>query len=298
MQEYKLEFTALPSGSGGAGGDLTSLYFPRVTLDTERSDNLSAASTASPEGISAKILFLDIETSPNLAYVWGLFDQQINHQAIVIPQEMICFSAKWLGDDSIEFYSVFHHNKKRMIAEVHRLLDEADIIVHYNGKKYDIPHINREIILQGLKPPSPYRQIDLYHTIRRQFNFSSGKLDYVTKALDLPSKAESGGYQMWKDCINSDPDAWGLMRKYNEQDTRILETLYLRILPWIPQHPSMVAYAQRISCPACGSERLQRRGFSYTTVSKYQRFQCQACGKWCRGSKKLSGTEIREVSIC
>src|SRR6185437_7521639 len=97
MQEYKLEFQALPymPGLDVSGSKVTS-YFPRVS-GRERAENVSEASTAPPEGTSAKILFLDIETSPNLAYVWSLKDNYVSHQGVVVPQELMCFSAKWFS---------------------------------------------------------------------------------------------------------------------------------------------------------------------------------------------------------
>src|SRR6185437_4075896 len=297
MQEYKLEFQALPymPGLDVSGSKVTS-YFPRVS-GRERAENVSEASTAPPEGTSAKILFLDIETSPNLAYVWSLKDNYVSHQGVVVPQELMCFSAKWFGQDEIMFFSSFHDGKEEMVRKAHELLDEADIVVHYYGKAHDIPHLNKEILLAGLTPPSPYKQVDLFLAIRRQFKFPSNKLDYVTKALGIPGKKKSIGYEGWIACLNNDPDAWEQMRLYNENDTKILEALYIKVLPWIPGHPNLSVFAENKTCPSCGSPKLQKRGYARTNAASYRRYQCQSCGRWCKGSKKKGGSEVREEPL-
>ena len=178
-----------------------------------------------------------------------------------------------------------------MIQRAWELLDEADWIIHYNGKRFDIPTLNKEFIQYGMLPPSPYKQIDLLQTAKKQFRFPSNKLDYVAGALGLGSKVEHQGFSLWVDCMNGCDKAWRKMKKYNIQDTKLLETLYDRLLPWIPQHPNYALYTDEPIgdhvCPACGGTHLQKRGFAYTNVSKFQRYQCTDCGKWSRARFNL-----------
>jgi hypothetical protein len=187
-----------------------------------------------------------------------------------------------------------------MVSLAHDLLDEADVVVHYNGARFDIPHLNREFINQDLTPPSPYKQVDLLRTVKRQFRFPSNKLDYVCQALDLGAKTHHTGHQLWVDCLTGDPDAWDLMQEYNEHDVVITEKLYLKLRPWITSHPTVALYEQDTddvpTCPACGSVELERRGRAVTTVSTYQRYCCRDCGKWSRGGSKLSGVDVRGVT--
>jgi uncharacterized protein YprB with RNaseH-like and TPR domain len=162
-----------------------------------------------------KILTLDIETSPSLAYVWRLFKENIPLQRLVDTGEVICVAAKWYGEDEVKFFSVHHDGKQEMLNAIYNLLSEADAVVTYNGKKFDIPHLNREFILAGMTPPSPYAQIDLYWTARQKFNFVSNKLDNIAKELGLGGKFVHAGFQLWIDCMNGDPEAWEEMKTYN-----------------------------------------------------------------------------------
>jgi hypothetical protein len=135
----------------------------------------------------------------------------------------------------------------------------------------------------GLGPPAPYKQVDLYQVVKRVFKFTHSKLGYVCEQLGLDTKLDHGeGFDLWVRCLHGDPAAWETMRAYCTQDTRIMEPLYDRLLPWIPNHPSYGALTGTDVCPACGSAHLQRRGYAVTTAARYRRVQCADCGKWSR----------------
>lgn len=250
-----------------------------------------------------RILTLDIETSPSLAYVWRLFKENIPLQRLVDTGEVICVAAKWYGEDEVMFFSVFHDGKQEMLNGIYNLLSQADAVVTYNGKKFDIPHLNREFILAGMTPPSPYAHIDLYWTARQKFNFISNKLDNIAKELGLGGKFVHAGFQLWIDCMNDDPEAWEEMKTYNMKDVVLTEQVYTRLLPWITSHPTVSLYdesdplaASPSTCPNCGGTSLKPRGRAYTSVTVYQRFRCDDCGKWSRSNKRLEGVSVRGLS--
>ncbi|MEU0158994.1 ribonuclease H-like domain-containing protein [Streptomyces sp. NPDC006261] len=244
-----------------------------------------------------KLLTLDIETSPNLAHVWGLWQQNVGLSQLLESGEVISFAAKWYGDDLVSFYSSFHNPKELMVEVAHDLLDKADAVIHFNGARFDIPHLNREFIEAGLTPPSPYAQIDLLKVVKKNFRFPSNKLDYVTKALGLDHKIHNSGHTLWVKCMAGDFQAWEEMKAYNMQDVVITEQLYGKLLPWITGHPSVGLYdgTEEDACTNCGGSNLQKRGFAATSVSKFQQYRCNDCGKWVRGNKRLSSVEIQGV---
>mgnify|MGYP000869590286 FL=1 len=242
-----------------------------------------------------RLLTVDIETSPNLAYVWGLYQQNVAPVQVLEPTEMLCWSAKWRGEHKVIYRSVFDDGKGEMLGKLWKLLDEADAVIHYNGRSFDIPHINREFLQAELGPPSPYKQIDLFRAIKKRFKFPSNKLEYIVNDLGIGEKLKHEGFELWKRCLAGEASAWRLMRQYNINDVALTELLYERILPWIPNIPSEAAFKQEHVCPACGSDNLQARGFAYTKQSRYQRFQCQNCGKWSRDTKGET-ISIREVA--
>jgi DNA polymerase elongation subunit (family B) len=244
-----------------------------------------------------KILLLDIETAPNVAYVWGLWQQNVAVDQIQNSGYVMCWSAKWYDEPKIRFDSLYQSTERGMLRGIHKLLDEADIAVHYNGAKFDIPTLNKEFVLKGMKPPAPYRQVDLYRVVRDAFRFPSNKLDYVSQALGLARKVRHRGFQLWVDCMAKEARAWREMEKYNRQDVVVLEQLYDRLKPWITSHPNHGAYDDGAVCPKCGSVRHQRRGEQVTTTLRYARYQCLDCGGWFRSVLMLRGNRARYKSI-
>ncbi len=237
-----------------------------------------------------KILHLDIETAPSVAHVWGLFKQTVSLSQLMESSYMLCWAAKWHREEEVFFNSVRKSSKERMLQEIWSLLDEADVVVHYNGKKFDIPTLNKEFVLAGFTPPSTYKQVDLLSVAKSQFRFTSNKLAYVSEALGLAGKTAHEGHALWVKCMADDPEAWGKMEAYNKQDVVLLEEVYNILLPWIPSHPNVALYKDSgiPMCTNCGSIELRKKGFAYTTVSKFQRYVCKGCGKNVRGRENLA----------
>lgn len=238
-----------------------------------------------------KTLVLDIETLPLEAYVWGLWDVNIPINMIKEPGQVVCFASKWHGSKTTQFF-----RGPDVVNAAWELLDQADAVVHYNGKKFDVPHLNTEFLLAELGPPSPYKQIDLCNVVKRQFKFPSNKLQYVSTALGMLGKADTGGFELWKGVMANDPKSWAKMRRYNMQDVRVTEQLFDRLTPWIPNMLSHQLYdgVGPTCCPTCGGGQIQKRGFAYTKVSKFQQYQCMLCGSYFRDSRRVSGVTVQE----
>lgn len=227
-------------------------------------------------------------------WTWGLWDQNININQIIEPTRVICFAAKWVGDRKIEF-----HVGDDMIERAWELLDEADAVMTYNGIKFDLPHLSREFVERGWGPPSPYQHIDLIKTARRRFRMPSNKLEYIARALGLDGKVKHEGFDLWVKCMAGDAAAWRRMEKYNKRDVTLLEDVYAVLQPWIPGHPNRNLYTDAEVCPKCGAPgtNLQRRGTATTLASKFQRWQCKACGGWFRSTRRLEGVTVQEAAL-
>lgn len=234
--------------------------------------------------VKIKILLLDIETAPNLVHVWGLWQQNVSIKQIIDSGYVLCWSAKWLGEEKIRFDSIHQSKPKSMLVKIHQMLDEADAVIHYNGTRFDIPTLNKEFLLYAMKPPSPYKQIDLLRTARSQFRFPSNKLDYVAQRLKVGKKHDHAGHQLWIDCMANKKSAWDVMKKYNMQDVVLLERVYEILRPWIKGHVNVGIYnADPDVCPTCASANIKARGYAYTSARRYKRYRCGGCGAWFKG---------------
>lgn len=242
-----------------------------------------------------KILILDIETTPNLAHVWGLWKQNVGLSQVVSTTEVLCLAYKFYNDESVAFYSSWDHGRQGMLEGIHSALSRSDAVVTYNGKKFDIPHLNREFLLHGFEPPASYSQIDLYQVVRSKFRFSSNRLEHVADQLNIGRKVQHSGFDLWTGCMKGDPKSLATMRSYNEHDVELTEQVYTALLPWITSHPNHGLYtdSDRPVCPNCGSERLVRNGYSSTPMLMYQRYRCKGCGANVRGRTTTLGKDHR-----
>lgn len=228
-----------------------------------------------------KILVLDVETKPALAWVWGLFDQNISLNQLVQSSSIICFAAKFVGEKKMHFSADWTDGHEEMLKKIHALLSEADAVVGYNSDGFDLKKLNGEFISAKMLPPPPPTSIDLLKTVRK-LGLQSGKLAYVAPFLGVGSKIKHEGFELWLKVMAGDPKAQKNMERYNVQDVAVTEKLYLRILPYIRNHPHLGATSGK-ACGACGSTHLQSRGFRRTKSFKIQRLHCQGCGSWSDG---------------
>jgi hypothetical protein len=139
-----------------------------------------------------------------------------------------------------------------------------------------------------MPPPSPAKHIDLLQTSRSKFRFVSNKLDYIAQRLGLGKKTEHEGHELWLKVMNNDRSAWKRMEEYNRNDVVLLEKVYDKFKGWISNHPNHNHFSEEKVCPSCASTKIHSRGYSVLTGGKYPRFQCQNCGSWFRGNKKLT----------
>ncbi len=241
-----------------------------------------------------KTLLLDIETAPNKVYTWGLFNQNIALNQIEESGYILCWAAKWLDEKKIMFAPLIE-GKPQMLQEIWNLIDEADVVIHYNGTKFDLPTLNQEFLSSGLGPASPVIEIDLLKTARGRFRLTSNKLDYVATFLGIEGKHQHKGMWLWRECMEGVTSAWKTMEAYNKQDIIVLEKVYLQFLPWIVNHPNHALFdsSDGMICPTCGSGHLQKRGLSYTKTQTYQRYQCQDCGSWSRERTTNLAKEVK-----
>lgn len=236
-----------------------------------------------------KILLYDIENSPNVGTYFQLYKEG-NIVWKVKDWYLLSFSYKWLGEKktyvkSLPDYKTYEKDKENdieLVQDLWKLFDEADIIIGHNSNSFDNKKSNVRFLYHGLTPPTPYKTVDTKLVAKKYFNFDSNKLNDLGKFLGLGEKEDTGGYELWKNCMEGDKKAWSKMCKYNKQDVILLERIYLKLLPWMTSHPNIAVLNNNVcACPNCGSKKVQKRGFARSrSGGTFQRWQCQSCASW------------------
>ncbi len=231
-----------------------------------------------------KILLFDIETTPNVGYTWGKYEQDV----IEFKEEghIMCFAYKWLGGKTqfISEYDFSKNGEYEVTKKLHELFNEADTVVAHNGDSFDIKMANRAFIKHSLPPTKPFISIDTKKIAKNKFRFNSNKLDDLGEYLGLGRKVDTGGFDLWLGCMARDKKSLKLMRKYNIQDVDLLEKVYLKLRGWDNHRHMNELSPYKHICPICGSDKVQSRGVELSGGMIHRRFQCQECGKWSRGN--------------
>lgn len=250
-----------------------------------------------------KILILDIETTPLEVFCWGLWDQTIGLNQIIKDWSVLSWSAKWLHEKKVMYmdtrYEKDIRNDKKIVKEMWDLINEADVIVTQNGKKFDMKKLNSRFLKHGMKPPRDYKQFDTLEVAKKYFAHTSNKLEYMTHnfctVFEKSTHHEFPGFELWKGCMAKNMKAFKVMEEYNKMDVLSLEELYLKVRAW-DNSINLNIYTDDLTdgCNACGSYDLQKNGFRFLSKGKYQRYTCNVCGASSRGSVNLLSKEKRK----
>lgn len=174
------------------------------------------------------------------------------------------------------------------MQKVWQLLDEADVVVGHNLKKFDLKKINSRFIYHGMPPPSPYKVFDTLTAARAVMANNSNKLDDIGRDYNLGRKLAHTGFHLWQGCMRGDMKSWRLMIKYCNQDVLLDYKFYKLIRPWTA-HPNLnLVHGRPKGCPTCYSTHIQSRGErpQYTTGRSVRMYVCMDCGKRIKGESE------------
>jgi DNA polymerase III epsilon subunit-like protein len=105
------------------------------------------------------------------------------------------------------------------------------VIVGHNSKLFDRKFLNARLIKAGERPKNSQFHFDTMWTIRTHLRTSS-KLDNIQKFLNLPDEKTPISWDDWMRAGAFDGSAMDQVVKHCEQDVRVLEQAYWKLLPY------------------------------------------------------------------
>ncbi len=249
-----------------------------------------------------KILFIDIETAPLLSYTWGLWEQNVALNQIKSDWFILSVGSKWQGSDKVIYADQSKakvlEDDKKLLQHVWRLLDEADIVIGQNSRRFDVKKLNARFIINGMQPPSSFKQIDTLELAKKHFSFTSNKLEYLADRINTKYKKlkheEFSGFEMWKEVLKGNQKAWKAMKTYNIYDVLSVEELYTKLIPWDSTLNFNLYNDDLGTTCSCGSTHFNSKGYVYTPSGKFQRNKCMECGKETRDKINLLSKDKRK----
>lgn len=283
--------------------DISEQVFKRRTMASTVFYILNDHYYGKQEKKAPNVILFDIETSPEVAYVWKRWKENVAPKQVIKRSYMLSWAAKRLGSeevfaDALPYYEESYHqdstNDYNIVKSLWELLDGADIVVAHNGINFDLAYANSRFAYHGLGMPSPYKIVDTLKVAKKYFRFPANSLAELCAYFDIEGKFDTD-FKLWDGCVNKDPQSWNTMVEYNVQDIKALEGVYLKLRPYDRSHPNVGLYVdnERITCPCCGSGSHEvLAANAYTAQSVFESYRCTDCGHVYRSSKRIKGIKI------
>lgn len=252
-----------------------------------------------------RILVIDIETHLKKAMLFRHGKQYVSASAFKDYDKMICWSAKWLGDNEV-FGDV--QTPKESVSRDHRrvtksmwdAMSQADFYISHNGINFDIPMLNTFFVEERLGLPGFARNIDTCQIARKNFSFESNAMDYLCKRLGLNDGKIKTDITLWEGCYEGDQASLDYMFNYNQMDSVVLEDLYNVFIPYVPNFPNMGIWGDVNvrKCPYCGSTNFKHKEgeFKFTPNGKFNSYRCE-CQAIFRSKENLLATRFKKLQF-
>ena len=228
-------------------------------------------------------LIWDIETSPNVAFLWRTgFRLSVGHHNIIQERAIICICYKWEGSKKVHHLEWDEGDDREMLEEFLEVAKQADEMIAHNGDKFDIKWFNTRCLYHGLEPCPQWKTVDTLAIARRRFCFNSNRLDYLGKFLLGEGKSDDGGFDTWRKIIMDNcPKAMRRMVKYCKQDVKLLERVWKLVEPYHKPktHVGALNGKERWTSPYTGSTNVNKSKTRYTTAgTKQHQMLCKDTG--------------------
>lgn len=221
---------------------------------------------------------------------------------------MLCFGWKWEGEESIQVVSLADfdpgcpccHRLSRpeddqtLLLAIEPIFLEADAVVTWYGQRFDEPFLNTRRLFHGLRPLPPVPHIDGWRTAKYKLKLHSNRLVSLQEFLLLDAHKTPISPPQWQAAKGGDLAALTYIIDHCKADVEVLAQTYARLKPFVAGHPSvpLIEGVTLPACPKCGSTHLHKRGSQVAKTRSYDRYQCQTCGAWSRGTHANGKVQI------
>lgn len=266
-----------------------------------------------PEPKKLNVLYFDLESSLMGTLTFGLWNQNIGGNRITKHSHLL--SNSWAFNDEppqgvrLTPEDVAEGNDLLVVVDTIRAIEKSDLIISFNGKKFDVPLLKTRALLHGLPPIKFPPHLDLMQEAKRNFRFPSNSMQNISLYLGEHGKLATSGRNLWERCYNHSNyddcnDALAQMLEYGLRDIDATRDLHKRMQGWFKSPVNIGLITKEINgvntkdnhellCPHCASKDIDKIGSkAYTSVSSFDIYRCG--NNVCRGLSRsnAAGTKL------
>jgi hypothetical protein len=246
------------------------------------------------EGVRNRILILDVERIDGVSvqHWWDrgdLKNRYVHYETVERQPRTTIVCAKWYDrPDVIQLAEWDKGGRKRFLKEVHRLMEQADIIVGHNVDQADVPWLMGDLHIEGGLPPlPPFKTVDTLKVLRQQFKSGAPfkGLDAFCQIVGIPAKTDKYDRMAMERAVTekSVEDRERLI-SYCVGDVIATQGLYDWARPYIKNHPALFIDGKdkMTSCHRCGHDTEPTPRRYVANIMTYSMRKCTACQGYSR----------------
>lgn len=238
-----------------------------------------------------KVLFWDLESSPQLAWVWGTGEQYVSYDQIKEDSEtkIITIQYMWEGDKEPTYLEWDQVGDKfddsRMIEEfttnvLRKYEPEHLLIIGQNHKAFDHKLLNERAKVLRLTPQiHNVVKIDTYRSSKQSFKSNSHSLDARSKQYKLGGK-EHTSLKTWIDVMEHQTLPEDELIPYGLKDVTDLKTIFWNDLPYYETIPAQIEkflLQAKAKCKVCEARKKPKYDLQECKVAGKKGYQCMNC---------------------
>jgi hypothetical protein len=246
-----------------------------------------------------KILHYDVEVYKawlNREFVYELkqSERYIKYKNIDKDKSLMCFAYAWQHEKKVKLCSVLdnterfindHYDDYELCLKLKELFEEADIVVAYNGDRFDWKFFQWRCAVNGITAPRKPIMFDPFKVVKSEFLPTARGLGDVALALGLSMKAYMPDQNK---CASGCALTIGKTGEYCKDDIPPMIDIFEFLL-----FNGYIRKGLKINsilgnndlCISCGMDEFVDDGYDYTPKSRYELKKCVTCNTSQRGAK-------------
>ena len=177
-----------------------------------------------------KIGVLDIETTglwADFGYVLCavIKDMETGHRDILRLDEMPSYKSKKARENP----QLWRRIDRELLQKIYKKYEEYDIIVHYNGRNFDIKFLNTRLIKNNLPILPDMKQLDIFQIAKHRLRLRSKRLDALKEFLEIDEEEKGHKWEYWQMAANGVKAGFDFVVAHCERDVERLSQVAKRM---------------------------------------------------------------------
>ena len=118
---------------------------------------------------------------------------------------------------------------RRLAIAIRNELAQYDVLVSWNGKRFDIPYLNARLFYHNLPPLDRVKHVDLMYTARYRMHLSNARLETVAMHLSTKARKTRLDPAYWIRAVGGDAKAMQYIVDHCIADVELLEECFEKL---------------------------------------------------------------------